>query len=360
MLPVHSCPRKPRRRRGDVQRGIQTGRAARDHDYYTTLLGANLSYITLDSNSSQGGDQRDWLRAELENAQTGRWIMVNYHRPAYPAVKSPGGALEHWVPLFEEFNVDIACESDGHVLKRTVPIRNGELDETGVVYIGEGGLGVSQRRPSSEWYLEPPGMAESAHHVQVLHVTPNAIEYEAVLMDGTVVDTFRRQPRRGGMAVPPGVQSVVSPEAQVVIVEYTRPMDLATTAVPRAYTIEPAIEIAEVTTDADRRTFTLSTVEMVAGETYRLRVTGATDEDGVVLPNGTAIEFVAGGDPTMVGGEPPNPFRPPGTFDSTDAGDRRSGGCSSVGNGDESPSAWLALLFIVAGALGYRRRRSRA
>ena len=183
-------------------------------DYYTSLLGANLSYITLDSNSSQGGDQRDWLRTELENAQSGRWIMANYHRPAYPAVKSPGGALEHWVPLFEEFNVDIVCESDGHVLKRTVPIRDGEFDETGVVYIGEGGLGVSQRRPSSEWYLESPGMAESAHHVQVLHVTPDAIEYEAVLMDGTVADTFSRQPRRRGMAVPPGVQSVVSPDVR--------------------------------------------------------------------------------------------------------------------------------------------------
>ena len=90
----------------------------REVDYFVTRVGLNTTLITLDSNGAQGGAQREWLDRSLQEAQVGRWILANYHRPAYPAVKSPGGALQHWVPLFEQHNVDLVCESDGHALKR--------------------------------------------------------------------------------------------------------------------------------------------------------------------------------------------------------------------------------------------------
>ena len=40
-----------------------------------------------------------------------RWLAVQYHRPAFPAVKSPSGALQFWVPLFDRFNVDLVYEA---------------------------------------------------------------------------------------------------------------------------------------------------------------------------------------------------------------------------------------------------------
>jgi len=97
------------------------------------------------------GDQARWLAAELSDSRsTNDWVIVQYHRPVYPAVKQPGSGLKSWVPLFKKFNVDLACEADGHDIKRTVPIRNGRQDASGVVYIGEGGLGVGQRTADSE------------------------------------------------------------------------------------------------------------------------------------------------------------------------------------------------------------------
>ena len=127
-------------------------------------------------------------------------------------MKSPGGTLYHWVPLFERFNVDIALESDGHVLKRTVPIRDGQLDPDGVVYIGEGGLGVEQRTPDmSRWYLQPPGMARAVNHVQALRVTPGAIHYSAILENGEVADTHTFRPRRRGHHADPTEQIVTRP-----------------------------------------------------------------------------------------------------------------------------------------------------
>lgn len=156
--------------------------------WFTTKIG-DLTLINLDTEVSQAGEQRDWLERELETGRASKWLVVNYHRPAYPAVKSPSGAKEHWVPLFEQFDVDMVCESDGHTLKRTPPIRNDRIDYTGVVYVGEGGLGVPQRTPDLDrWYLQAPGMATAGHHVQLLSFEPELLRYGAILEQGVLLD----------------------------------------------------------------------------------------------------------------------------------------------------------------------------
>ena len=66
-----------------------------------------------------------------------------------PHVSRCEGACEacpHFCPLFDKYHIDIALESDGHCMKRTAPIRHGKKDPTGIVYVGEGGLGVGQRK----------------------------------------------------------------------------------------------------------------------------------------------------------------------------------------------------------------------
>ena len=73
------------------------------------------------------------------------------------------------MPLFEQYDLDLALESDGHSVKRTLPIRAEAHDPTGVVYIGEGGLGVPQRDPQTErWFLQEPGMSGKSHHIVLL------------------------------------------------------------------------------------------------------------------------------------------------------------------------------------------------
>lgn len=169
--------------------------AAEKTDYWSTPIG-KLLWITLDSNVSHGGDQKLFLEKELQRGQDFRWIVPSYHRPAYPAVKRPGNAYIHWVPLFEQYNVDFVAESDGHVLKRTVPIRDGQQSDDGIVYVGEGGLGVPQRKPDlSRWYLKPPGMASSGHHIQRLSFSKTQALYEAISLDGSVVDSYTFLPR---------------------------------------------------------------------------------------------------------------------------------------------------------------------
>ena len=143
-------------------------------NYFSTDITPAVSLITLNTEISAAGDQAVWLESELARLRPERrWLLTQYHRAIYPAVKDPASAKSHWVPLFEEYNLDIALEADGHSVKRTVPIREEAQDPSGVTYIGEGGLGVPQRAPKSErWFLQEPGMSGKAHHVVLLHFGP--------------------------------------------------------------------------------------------------------------------------------------------------------------------------------------------
>jgi len=194
LLPV--IPARGNHDRGDLFNPV-FGFPADDENQYMLTISGQLALITLNTNESTSGDQAAWLKERLKEARPKhRWLLAQYHRPAFPAVKTPGGALRDWVPLFEEFNVDLVCEADGHCIKRTVPIRDGKHDPTGVVYIGEGGLGVGQRSPKKDrWYLQSPGMADKGHHVQALTFGDDLLRYQCIRLGGEIIDRYQLEPR---------------------------------------------------------------------------------------------------------------------------------------------------------------------
>ena len=329
----------------------------REVDYWVTQLGAHANMIVLDTNVSIGGDQAKWLEQKLQEAQAGRWIIPNYHRPAFPAVKTPGGARQFWVPLFEKYDVDVACESDGHVLKRTVPIRNEKLDPTGVVYVGEGGLGVSQRAPVSQWYLNAPGMAKSAHHVQVFSFSPDKLVYQAKGMNGTVEDTHAFLPRRSPAAPAPAPESPAVASAVVqsstrIEVTYSTDMDPATTAVATAYTISPEVAVRDVMAETPR-TVVLTTDPLTAETEYTLTIAGATSAIGVAMSQPWTATFTG-----PAPGEAPEvaqPTAPPEPQPATgvEGAEKKSGGCAAAGGS----LAWAGLGAIAFAARNRRRTR---
>lgn len=194
-----------------------------DRDFYALNIGPQVRLITLNTETSMAGRQAKWLAAELAASRPEhRWLAAQYHRPAYPAVKLPSRALLHWVPLFEEFNVDLVCEGDGHTIKRTPPLRANSIDPAGVPYIGEGGLGVGQRTPKADrWYLQAPqAKVGSDHHVQLLTFGEQNLNCRVVLASGEIFDEHawpvrpseqRRAPR--GEPAAPASRAASGPEA---------------------------------------------------------------------------------------------------------------------------------------------------
>ncbi len=194
MLPI--IPTRGNHDRGPIFNSV-FGLPDDDSNYFAINLGAQVRLITLNTEISTAGDQATWLAEELKQSRPGnRWLLAQYHRPAFPAVKAPSSALYSWVPLFERYDLDLACEQDGHTIKRTLPIRGNVEDATGVVYIGEGGLGVAQRTPKSErWYLQSPGMTDSASHVHILTFSADELTGVCQKLDGGVADKFVLKPR---------------------------------------------------------------------------------------------------------------------------------------------------------------------
>ena len=166
----------------------------RENDfYYASHLNAETALITLNTEISRGGNQREWLESQLEELRSEkRWLMAMYHRPAYPSVrdyKSAAPQRSAWVPLFEQYGLDLSYESHDHALKRTHPIFAGEINrERGIIYFGDGGGGVAQRHPHPDrWYLAKTGRY---HHIHMLSFGNNKLDVEGISIDDEVIDAF--------------------------------------------------------------------------------------------------------------------------------------------------------------------------
>lgn len=176
---------------------------ASDGYYYSTQLTDSIALITLNTETAMGGYQKNWLEKELKRLRKNqKWLMVQYHKPAFPAVKPYeredfARVRKAWVPLFEKYQIDLAMESDGHALKRTAPILNESIHPEGIVYIGEGGMGVPQRKTDpTRWYFQDGGHASSNHHVWKISIQQDSLFAQAIGMQNEIILSFSLPARK--------------------------------------------------------------------------------------------------------------------------------------------------------------------
>lgn len=160
----------------DVKDGhgdAQVARLGMPGRWYATRVGPVL-VVSLDSTRVEDEAQTAWLEATLAGA-TSNFVIVSMHHPAYSAGHhgSTGKVQRHWVPLFEEYGVDLALAGHDHDYQRSRPI-------DGIVYVVSGGAAK----------LRPTGTAEfTAYSASVLHfvaldVYRDRIELTAIGHDG--------------------------------------------------------------------------------------------------------------------------------------------------------------------------------
>ena len=144
---------------------------------------ANDDVVYQDSGDSyvrgySAGAQKAWLEAELSAARGDPaidWIVVCMHQVAVSTADRFNGAdlgvREEWVPLFDQYGVDLVVCGHEHHYERTHPIRGHEENATrtpipaatatdvidtrqGTVHMVIGGGGTS--RPSNAMFFDPP------------------------------------------------------------------------------------------------------------------------------------------------------------------------------------------------------------
>ena len=144
--------------------------------FHALDIGNYFSLIILDSGHTNHiyGKQSQWLEQTLKERKSIPHKFAAYHVPAYPSVRKYKGPIsmqirQYWVPLFEKYGLTSAFEHHDHAYKRSHPIKEGHIDQNGVIYIGDGAYGIKHPRPPKSpyraWYLEQT--AQERHFILV-------------------------------------------------------------------------------------------------------------------------------------------------------------------------------------------------
>jgi acid phosphatase type 7 len=166
-----------------------------DEAYYALTFGGSLLRLyTLNSFSPPAGEQKTWLKTDLERHNDVLFKIAQYHLPIRPHVLGKESNQEqyiHWAPLFGKYDVKLAIECDAHVAKYTFPIRPSTSDGAvegfirddlhGTVYIGEGGWGAPLRQANRNrnWTRN----SESINQFHWLWIDKNKIEVRSVRVE---------------------------------------------------------------------------------------------------------------------------------------------------------------------------------
>ena len=163
---------------------------------YAIDLFEDLSVVVLNSNHTQSVEsQVEFLEGALQERQSNKHLFALYHFPAYGIVK---GGLEHsvsqsmrkhWSPLFDKYGLDAAFENDHHIYKRSNLIKDGKVDPSGTLYIGDGAWGVETRSfpEKDRWYV---AKASPTRHVIEVVIENDVRTYRAINHEQKVFDEF--------------------------------------------------------------------------------------------------------------------------------------------------------------------------
>ena len=178
--------------------------------YYSYDFG-DVHYVVLDtqlyeSNHEDNHDthhpdlydvQIQWLRQDLA-ANTKKWTVVLMHRdPFQYAIDRPGASRDVgfneegvlFMPIFDEFNVDLVLSAHLHSYRNRGHVRNFNRDASGPLYILTGIAGDTRRPKWKEHpldvYVAPD---RDKNNYMAMTVTPNKLIVKAFLPDGTQLD----------------------------------------------------------------------------------------------------------------------------------------------------------------------------
>jgi hypothetical protein len=100
----------------------------------------NVHFVVLNSESDYA-EQKEWLRKDLASTDKA-WKVVFFHRGPYGSIYDTEKVRKEWVPVFDEFNVDLVMNGHDHIYLRNVIKNNApaQLGE-GTAYVVGGTSG---------------------------------------------------------------------------------------------------------------------------------------------------------------------------------------------------------------------------
>lgn len=172
----------------DTRRRLVTEELGIDHDWYRTEIG-EVVVLVLSGNRVGAEEQSTWLEAELEESAE-EMVLAVFHQPAFSCSNhgSTQAVIDRWVPLFEEYDVDLVLNGHDHNYQRH--------QRSGVTYVVTGGGGADlYEMESCPEGTDPPIVSNDfQHHFLVMSVGPDRVDVEARSVGGDALDSFTVEP----------------------------------------------------------------------------------------------------------------------------------------------------------------------
>lgn len=173
--------------------GAETSADTGGATYFRRGLGAAGALYVLDSGHLVSHeDQVPWLEDQLEADADLPNRLALHHVPLYPAHRSYEASAEGrdaWEEVFHHGRLTAAFENHDHVLKRSHPIRLGEVVGAGegVLYLGDGCMGQDARTVDLEerWYI---ARSASEPHFWMAELSDEGAIFRAFDEEGILLD----------------------------------------------------------------------------------------------------------------------------------------------------------------------------
>ncbi|RCX15403.1 purple acid phosphatase-like protein [Fontibacillus phaseoli] len=148
----------------------------------------NAHIVVMNTESNIKG-QTAWLRQDLENSDK-TWIIVAIHRPAYGGNRYE--KISDWVPVFDEFGVDLVLQGHNHEYSRSFPLKNGEIagQGEGAVYVVTNASGSKFNDKKKDKFYHAVHFQNGKQMFAGITVNGNRLTYQAYDVDGNKLDEF--------------------------------------------------------------------------------------------------------------------------------------------------------------------------
>ena len=185
--------------------------------YFHYDLGKQLDLLILDTGhvAPMTGLQQAFMKQVLQQSDKDFKIAV-YHIGAYPSVynyssKSSQQVREAFCPIFDRYGVSFAFEHHSHAFKVTHPIKHDVINPEGTIYLGDGCLGVSPRKPKNKnaWFMQD---AQAIRHYFKVSVDKTLVIEAKDLSMRPIYPVIEKAAQRQAMPAPQPQQNLSSQE----------------------------------------------------------------------------------------------------------------------------------------------------
>lgn len=162
-------------------------------EFYSFDYG-NAHFVVLNSNNNTNQKAREWLIQDLKTSDK-TWKFVLFHHPAYPAYDDRKGIdrsiRNNWIPILEEYGVDIVLVGHQHEYMRTYKILQDniqrDLEKEGVIYI----MGnASSKKYISDTSYPYIAIKNASSNYQIFDIKDKQLSFTAKTTDGEIIDSF--------------------------------------------------------------------------------------------------------------------------------------------------------------------------